>query len=107
MKRIVPRHVCSRPIRQRIRVDLPTPLRPITPTISPRETDMVTPCRIGVAPYPAHNSETSSIRSVGLGLVSMGFTEIDFRDLLVLQNAFEIAARKDLAEMQHRNTLGN
>jgi hypothetical protein len=50
MKVMVPRQVCSRPIRQRISVDLPTPLRPITPTISPRETCMLTPCRIGVAP---------------------------------------------------------
>src|ERR1700759_5134744 len=100
MKLIVPRQVCSRPIRQRIRVDLPTPLRPITPTISPREIDMLTPCRIGVAPYPAHNSETSRIRSVGLGLVSMGLTQIYFCDLLVLQDAIEIAAREDLAKMQ-------
>src|SRR4051794_1846567 len=107
MKLIVPRHVCSKPIRHRIRVDLPTPLRPITPTISPRETDMVTPCRIGVAPYPAHNSDTSRIWSVGLGLVSMGLTEIDLRDLFVLQNTFEIAARENLAEMQHRDALGN
>ena len=28
----------------------PRPLRPMTPTISPRQIDMLTPCRIGVAP---------------------------------------------------------
>src|SRR3954452_12627354 len=107
MKLIVPRQVCSRPIRHRIRVDLPTPLRPITPTISPRETDMVTPCRIGVAPYPAQSSDTSKIRSVEGDLVSMGLTKIDFRHVLVLQNAFEIAARKNLAEVQNGDPLGD
>src|SRR5439155_8208883 len=78
------------------------PLRPITPTISPRETDMLTPCRIGVAPYPAHSPDTSRMRSVGMSL-----TQIDFRDLLVFQNRLEAAARKNLAKMQNGDALGD
>src|ERR1700761_4138882 len=100
MKLMLPRQVCSRPIRHRISVDFPTPLRPITPTISPRPTDMVTPCRIGVAPYPAQSSDTSRMRSV-----AMGVTEIDFRDLLVLQNSIEVAISEHLAEMQNGDPL--
>src|ERR1700679_3188725 len=101
MKVMVPRQVSRSPIRHRISVDLPTPLRPITPTISPRPTDMLTPCRIGVAPYPAQSPDTSRICSVGMGL-----TQIDFGDLLVLKDGFEIAAREYLAKMQHGHALG-
>jgi hypothetical protein len=47
---MVPPEARSRPIRQRIVVVLPTPLRPIRATISPLPMLRSTPVRIGVAP---------------------------------------------------------
>ena len=48
--RIVPAMLSTRPMRVFIKVDLPTPLRPMTATISPLETLRSMPCSTGLPP---------------------------------------------------------
>src|SRR5713226_9753522 len=90
----------SSPISVRISVDLPTPLRPITATISPSRTSISSPCSTGLPPYPARRPSVERMTSLRMAL-----PQIDGRDALVGDDLVDRALRKDLPEMQHRHPL--
>src|SRR5271165_377437 len=102
-KRIAPAQTRSCPIRQRINVDLPTPLRPMTATISPTRTFKSIPCRIGELPYPVRRPVSSS--SVSDGIVANA--EIDRLHVFVGGDLVDRAFGEQLAEMQDGHLFGN
>src|SRR5690242_1900810 len=95
---MLPAEARRRPIRQRIVVVLPTPLRPITATISRSLTARSMPRRIGVAPYRADRPETSSI---------MRAPEVDLLDTAIGDDVLDRATSEHLAEMQHGHIGGD
>src|ERR1700730_14322467 len=88
------------PIRLFISVDLPTPLRPITATISPSRTSISRPCSTGFSPAPARKPNLVKMTSLRMGL-----PQIDGGDALVGDDLLNRALREHLAEMQHCDTL--
>src|SRR3981189_2651392 len=90
------------PISVRISVDLPTPLRPITATISPSRTSMSMPCSTGLPPYPDRSlsvERTTSLR--------MTMSQIDRRDTFVGDNLVDRALGENPAEVKHGDAPGN
>src|SRR5690606_22246711 len=61
----------SRPLTQRISVDLPAPLRPMMPRISPRETESETPLMAAVSPNIRRTSFISTMGADAAGGLSM------------------------------------
>src|SRR3954451_13153002 len=101
----------SSPIRVFIRVDLPTPLRPITAAMVPRSTVNSTPCRTGLSPYPERTPDAASIEPPGFPLarasvIMIDVSKVDLGDGVVGGDLLHRALGKDLAEMEHRHALG-
>src|ERR1700761_9565631 len=100
---MVPSMAGTSPIRLFIRVDFPTPLRPITATISPSRTSISRPCRTGLPPYPARRP--SAARMTYLCSSSMRLPQIDRGDAFVGDDLLHRTLREHAAEMQNGDPL--